>query len=692
MFKEISTLTRSEAEAELKALATRLVELDTAYHQYDAPLVSDAEYDALRRRNEALEAAFPDLIQENSLSQRVGAPIADGFQKVVHTQPMLSLDNVFSEEEVIDFMDKIRRFLGFSSTTDIDMVAEPKIDGLSFSAVYEKGRFVVGSTRGDGTVGEDITENLRTLSELPQILKDGDSLFDSAPAMIDIRGEVYMSKRDFFDLNRAQEGRHKRTFANPRNAAAGSLRQLNPKITAERHLQLFAYACGSVQQPTWTTHWEFLEQLKKWGFPVNPEIRLCHTVQEMMSFYNEMRDKRADLPYDIDGVVYKVNHLDLQQRLGFIARSPRWATAHKFPAEQATTRLNQIRIQVGRTGALTPVADVEPVNIGGVVVRHATLHNADEIERKDIREGDTVVIQRAGDVIPQIVRVVPDKRPTDSQAFIFPSFCPVCGSHAVREGDEAIIFCTGGLICPAQAMERLKHFVSKSALDIEGLGSKNIDTFFRMGWLHNPIDIFTLEQNHALELLSLEGWGQKSASKLFEAIEQARTCPLPRFIYALGIREVGEATARLLAEHFSSWLAFETAMHEQDAAEKLMEIEGIGPIMAEDITAFFAEPHNQELLTHLLPHLTIQSVNKTDHKTTALTGKSLVFTGTLSHLTRAEAKSKALAAGAKVVSSVSPKTTYVVAGAEAGSKLKQAEKYGITILDENEFLELLDEP
>ncbi len=692
MFKEISTLTRSEAEAELKALATRLIELDTAYHQCDAPLVSDAEYDALRRRNEALEAAFPDLIQENSLSQRVGAPIADGFQKVVHTQPMLSLDNVFSEEEVIDFMDKIRRFLGFSSTTDIDMVAEPKIDGLSFSAVYEKGRFVVGSTRGDGTVGEDITENLRTLSELPQILKDGDSLFDSAPAMIDIRGEVYMSKRDFFDLNRAQEGRHKRTFANPRNAAAGSLRQLNPKITAERHLQLFAYACGSVQQPTWTTHWEFLEQLKKWGFPVNPEIRLCHTVQEMMSFYNEMRDKRADLPYDIDGVVYKVNHLDLQQRLGFIARSPRWATAHKFPAEQATTRLNQIRIQVGRTGALTPVADVEPVNIGGVVVRHATLHNADEIERKDIREGDTVVIQRAGDVIPQIVRVVPDKRPTDSQAFIFPSVCPVCGSHAVREGDEAIIFCTGGLICPAQAMERLKHFVSKSALDIEGLGSKNIDTFFRMGWLHNPIDIFTLEQNHALELLSLEGWGQKSASKLFEAIEQARTCPLPRFIYALGIREVGEATARLLAEHFGSWLAFETAMHEQDAAEKLMEIEGIGPIMAEDITAFFAEPHNQELLTHLLPHLTIQSVDKTDHKTTALTGKSLVFTGTLSHLTRAEAKSKALAAGAKVVSSVSPKTTYVVAGAEAGSKLKQAEKYGITILDENEFLELLDAP
>lgn len=692
MFKEISTLTRSEAEAELKALATRLIELDTAYHQYDAPLVSDAEYDALRRRNEALEAAFPDLIQENSLSQRVGAPIADGFQKVVHTQPMLSLDNVFSEEEVIDFMDKIRRFLGLSSTTDIDMVAEPKIDGLSFSAVYEKGRFVVGSTRGDGTVGEDITENLRTLSELPQILKDGDSLFDSAPAMIDIRGEVYMSKRDFFDLNRAQEGRHKRTFANPRNAAAGSLRQLNPKITAERHLQLFAYACGSVQQPTWTTHWEFLEQLKKWGFPVNPEIRLCHTVQEMMSFYNEMRDKRADLPYDIDGVVYKVNHLDLQQRLGFIARSPRWATAHKFPAEQATTRLNQIRIQVGRTGALTPVADVEPVNIGGVVVRHATLHNADEIERKDIREGDTVVIQRAGDVIPQIVRVVPDKRPTDSQAFIFPSFCPVCGSHAVREGDEAIIFCTGGLICPAQAMERLKHFVSKSALDIEGLGSKNIDTFFRMGWLHNPIDIFTLEQNHALELLSLEGWGQKSASKLFEAIEQARTCPLPRFIYALGIREVGEATARLLAEHFGSWLAFETVMHEQDAAEKLMEIEGIGPIMAEDITAFFVEPHNQELLTHLLPHLTIQSVNKTDHKTTALTGKSLVFTGTLSHLTRAEAKSKALAAGAKVVSSVSPKTTYVIAGTEAGSKLKQAEKYGITILDENEFLELLDEP
>lgn len=692
MFKEIEALTRQEAEAELKALADRLVELDTAYHQKDAPLVTDAEYDALRRRNEALEAAFPELIQANSLSRRVGAPVAEGFQKVVHTQPMLSLDNVFSAEEVVDFMDKIRRFLGLAPDAEIDMVAEPKIDGLSFSAVYENGRFTVGATRGDGAVGEDITANLKTIPELPQTLAGAGDLFDAPPPLVDVRGEVYMAKADFFELNQTQEAAHKKTFANPRNAAAGSLRQLNPEMTAERRLRLFAYASGVVQNPTWTTHWDFLAQLKKWGFPVNPEIRLCHTVRDMLAFYEEMRDKRADLPYDIDGIVYKVNDLALQRRLGFIARSPRWATAHKFPAEQARTRLNRIRIQVGRTGALTPVADVEPINVGGVVVRHATLHNADEIKRKDIREGDTVIIQRAGDVIPQIVGVVLEKRPPESQAFVFPSLCPICGSHAVREGDDAITFCTGGLVCPAQAIERLKHFVSKSALDIDGFGAKNVDMFFRLGWLKNPVDIFRLEENHALDMLSLEGWGERSASKLFEAIERARSCPFNRFIYALGIREVGEATARILAAHFGEWPVLQEAMRAPDALDRLTAIEGIGPVMAEDIVAFFAEPHNEELLAQLLTEMRVEAFQKPTHQTTPLSGVSIVFTGTLSRMTRAEAKSKALAAGAKVVSSVSPKTSYVVAGAEAGSKLKQAEKYGVSVLDENEFLDLLDAP
>ena len=695
MFKEIELMTRLEAEEELAFLARRMAELDIAYHQKDAPLVSDAEYDKLKRRNEMLEEAFPDLIRPDSPSRKVGAAVAEGFGQVTHSVPMLSLGNIFSEDDVFDFMEKIHRFLGLPPDEPIDMVAEPKIDGLSFSAVYENGLFRQGATRGDGAVGEDITANLKTIAQLPKTLTvTGDDLFSNhVPTFVDIRGEVYMARADFFDLNQAQEASNKKVFANPRNAAAGSLRQLNPQVTASRKLSLFAYAVGRADQPTWTTHWEFLEQLKKWGFPVNPEIRMCHTTEEMIAFFRSMAEKRAGLPYDIDGVVYKVNRLDLQQRLGFIARSPRWAIAHKFPAEQAMTRLNRIRVQVGRTGALTPVADLEPINVGGVIVQHATLHNADEIVRKDIREGDTVIIQRAGDVIPQVVRVVLDKRPADSVPFQFPTVCPVCGSAAAREGDDAVTYCLGGLICPAQMKEKLKHFVSKEALDIEGLGNKNIEQFFDLGWVHLPTDIFKLEEQHGLEILSLEGWGQKSALNLFDAISRVQKgTPLARFIYALGIREVGEATAKILADRFRSWTAFYQAMTGPEATNALIQIEGIGDVMATEIADFFSEEHNRSLLVELTNLIAVTDEPERQIRATPLTGKTIVFTGTLVTLTRAEAKARAVQAGAKVASSVSAKTDFVVAGEEAGSKLIKAEEYGVRILNEQEFQQLLDEP
>jgi len=694
MFKEIELLTRLEAEEELAYLAHRMAELDIAYHQKDAPLVSDAEYDKLKRRNELLEEAFPDLIRPDSPSRKVGAAVAEGFGQITHSIPMLSLGNIFSEEDVYDFMDKIHRFLGLPSEAPIEMVAEPKIDGLSFSAVYEKGIFVRGATRGDGAVGEDITANLKTIKQLPQkLVGAGDDLFTSAiPDFIDIRGEVYMARQDFFDLNQVQESQNKKVFANPRNAAAGSLRQLNPAVTADRKLSIFAYAVGRVDNPTWTTHWDFLQQIKKWGFPVNPEIRLCRTTVQMIDFFRSMTEKRSKLPYDIDGVVYKVNRLDLQKRLGFIARSPRWAIAHKFPAEQAMTRLKKIRIQVGRTGALTPVADLEPINVGGVIVQHATLHNADEITRKDIRENDMVIVQRAGDVIPQIVRVILEKRESNSVPFVFPSVCPICGSHAVREGDDAVTYCTGGLICPAQNKERLKHFVSKEALDIDGLGDKNIELFYNLAWIKTPVDIFKLEEKHTFDILNLEGWGEKSAINLFDAIRSVRQGTLlNRFIYALGIHEVGETTAKLLAEQFSSWDLFYRAMVSEGAFDRLLQIEGIGPVMAQEIIDFFSEEKNKSLLDELVSYITILPMPKRVTFKTPLTDKTIVFTGTLLRMTRAEAKERAQQAGAKVASSVSPKTDFVVAGAEAGSKLEKAASLGVRVLNEEEFFSLLDE-
>ncbi len=691
MIKRVEDLTIDEAKEELASLANRIAELDVAYYRDDAPLLDDAEYDALKRRNQEIEQNFPALIRADSPSLRVGAPIATDFNKITHTVPMLSLEDIFSDEDVVAFLAKVKRFLGMADSEDIEVVAEPKIDGLSFSAVYRNGQLVSGATRGDGTTGEDITANLKTIRQVPLSLRKGTDLFETVPDLIDIRGEVYMAKEDFFELNRMQEEAHKKIFANPRNAAAGSLRQLDAQVTAERRLSIFAYACGEADPITWKTHYDYLQQLKKWGFPVNPEIKLCHNIKEMLDFFHQITEKRSSLPYDIDGVVYKVNSLELQNRLGFIARSPRWAIAHKFPAEQAITRLNHIRIQVGRTGALTPVADLEPVNVGGVIVRHATLHNADEIMRKDIREGDMVVVQRAGDVIPQIVRVLPEKRLPDSKPYVFPSVCPVCGSRAVREGDDAVIYCTGELFCPAQQIEALKHFVSKDALDIEGLGNKNIELFFEKGWIKNAVDLMNFKANHELELIGLDGWGLKSAHNLFEAIEKARQgVPLERFIYAIGIREVGEATARLLAHNYHSWQAFRSAMESAEAYEQLTHIEGIGPVMAQFITDFFQEEHNRILLTQLENIMKIKDYVAPIQKQGPLFGKHIVFTGTLETMTRPEAKAKAQAAGAKVISSVSAKTDYVVVGANPGSKQTEAEKLNIMQISEKEFKQMLD--
>lgn len=707
--KKPEELTGQEAALELERLAGEIAKLDEAYHTNDAPLLSDAEYDALKRRNERIEELFPDLIRKNSPSLRVGFKAAEGFKKVTHRVPMLSISNIFEEEQIYEYMDKIKRFLGWSDDKNIEMVAEPKIDGLAYSAIYQNGVFTVGATRGDGAVGEDITANLMTIGELPKILKNkaddfdknapiGDlfnqkreEAIDSIPEILDVRGEVYMSKEDFMALNAEQTAQGKKTFANPRNAAAGSLRQLDPRVTASRKLSILAYTYGFVVGKKWQKHSDFLESLRAWGFPVSPEIRICKTPDEMVQYYRDMIEKRSKLPYDIDGVVYKVNDIALQDRLGFITRSPRWEIAHKFPAEKAITKLNKIRVQVGRTGAMTPVADVEPVNVGGVIVQHATLHNADEIARKDIREGDTVVIQRAGDVIPQIVEVLKDKRSADSKPYEFPTVCPVCGSHAMREGEDAVTFCTGGLICPAQVMESLKHFASKTALDIDGLGNKNIELFYELGWIKNAVDLMNLEQNHKEELINRDGWGAKSAGNLFAAINKVKQgVPLERFIYAVGIREVGEATARLLAKTFISWHDFYAAVRAPDALEALTRIEGVGPVMAEYIVDFFAEAHNTALLGQLTQIIPVEDFDAGSEKTTPLSGKVVVFTGSLADMSRAEAKAKALAAGAKVSGSVSAKTDYVVAGEDAGSKLKKAADLGIAVISEKDFNQMLD--
>ena len=685
----VADLTSAQAERELETLAREIAAHDKAYYEKDAPVIGDGEYDGLRRRNQAIEARFPALVRPDSPSQRIGAPPAAAFAKVAHARPMLSLGNAMDEADIREFFDGVRRFLKElqkDPALPVETVAEPKIDGLSISLRYEDGRFVLGATRGDGRTGEDVTANLRTVADIP------DTIPGDAPRVLEVRGEIYMTRDDFARLNARQEDAGEKTFANPRNAAAGSLRQKDAAVTQARPLRFFAYAWGEVGGPVADTQWGFLARLKDWGFPVDPLARLCAGVDDVLAHYRDVDGRRHGLPYAIDGMVYKINRLDWQERLGSVSRRPRWAIAHKFAAERARTVLRRIAVQVGRTGALTPVAELEPVTVGGVVVSRATLHNEDEIARKDIREGDTVIVQRAGDVIPQIVEVVADGRPPESRPFPFPDTCPECGSRAVREEGGAVRRCTGGLVCPAQATERLKHFVSRDAFDLEGLGGKHIEAFRRDGLVATPADIFRLEENGDA-IAGREGWGEKSAANLFAAIAAKRTIALERFIYALGVRQVGRATARLLAKQYGSLVAWRAAMdaardEDSEAYGDLVNIDGIGPSVAGEIIAFFSEPHNRKVLNDLAGQLTVQDFDA-PAAASPIAGKTVVLTGTLDSMTRGEAKARAEALGAKVAGSVSKKTDYVVVGADAGSKAKKAAELGVTMLSEQEWLELI---
>lgn len=694
--KDASHLTMEEAAQELERLAHEIAVHDQAYYQKDAPRISDAEYDALRRRNDAIEARYPELVREDSPSARVGAAPAEGFGKVVHSVPMLSLGNAFDDEDVTDFWNRIRKFLNLKESDELAVTAEPKIDGLSAALRYEKGKLVQGATRGDGREGENVTENLRTISDIPATLKG-----KNIPDVVEVRGEVYMSHEDFAKLNERQREAGKQVFANPRNAAAGSLRQLDAKVTASRPLRFFAYTWGEMLEMPADTQTGMIEAFATWGFTVNPLFTRCKSIEELIAFYHDIEERRATLGYDIDGVVYKVDRLDWQNRLGFVSRSPRWAIAHKFPAEQAMTVLESIDIQVGRTGAMTPVARLTPVTVGGVVVSNATLHNTDEIERLGVRPGDTVVVQRAGDVIPQIVRVVED-RPRGKAKYKFPETCPECGSHAVRETNpktgklDAVMRCTGGLVCPAQAVERLRHFVSRNAFDIEGLGEKQIAAFYQDGLIARPDDIFTLEERDKRSLKKLkdrEGWGATSVKKLFEAIDDRREVDLDRYIFALGIRHVGETNARLLARSYGTLENFEAQMRaaadpEGEARAELLSIDGVGEVLAESIVDFFAEKHNREVVEGLrkagvkaLP----LAAQQTD---SPVAGKTVVFTGSLERMTRSEAKARAEQMGAKVAGSVSAKTDLIVAGPGAGSKLAKARELGIEIIDEDQWIDM----
>lgn len=710
--KPVEDLTAEEAAAALAYLAAEIARNDALYHGNDAPEMSDADYDALKRRNDAIEARFPELIRADSPSRRVGAAPSETFTPVVHARPMLSLDNTFSQEDVADFVAGVYRFLGRLPDNSIAFTAEPKIDGLSMSIRYENGRMVSAATRGDGTTGENVTANIRTIKEIPQTLPAG------APAVVEVRGEVYMAKSDFLALNAQMEAEGKQTYVNPRNTAAGSLRQLDAKVTASRKLKFFAYAWGEMSDMPADTQFGMVQTFKTWGFPVNPLMERLNSVEDILGHYQEIGLRRPDLDYDIDGVVYKVDSLELQARLGFRSRSPRWATAHKFPAEQAFTRLIDIDIQVGRTGALTPVARLEPITVGGVVVTNATLHNADYIrgignkgepirDGRDIRVGDMVIVQRAGDVIPQIVDVVMEKREASSLPYEFPKVCPVCGSHAVRDINEktgkidAVTRCTGGFICRAQATEHLKHFVSRNAYDIEGLGSKQIDFFFESEdpalQIRTAPDIFTLERRQQSSLAKLEnidGFGKVSVGKLYAAINERRQIALHRFIFALGIRHVGETTAKLLARSYGTYGAFEAAMKEAapltgDAWSDLNNIEGIGEVVARTLVEFYKEPRNTEVIARLLEEVQPQEAEQPVTSGSPVAGKTVVFTGSLEKFTRDEAKARAESLGAKVSGSVSKKTDIVVAGPGAGSKLDKAREFDVQIMTEDEWLELI---
>ncbi|MEQ1719227.1 MAG: NAD-dependent DNA ligase LigA [Hyphomicrobium sp.] len=698
------------ARGEIRELEKQLKHHDYLYNVLDAPELTDAEFDELKKRYEELKNNFPaalipdtthpliDLL--DTAAYRVGAEPVAAFGKIRHAVPMLSLGNAFADEDVTAFGERVRRFLKLDDQDPLAVTAEPKIDGLSISIRYEGGSLVQAATRGDGAEGENVTANIKTIHEIPHRLTGKD-----VPDVIDVRGEIYLSHADFAKLNAAQEKDGGKIFANPRNAAAGSLRQLDVSITAKRPLRFFAYAWGEISQLPGSTQAGIAAAYKRWGLPVNPLMRTCESVDDLLAYYRDLQEKRATLGYDIDGVVYKVNRLDYQERLGFVSRSPRWAIAHKFPAEQATTVLRDIEIQVGRTGALTPVAKLEPVTVGGVVVSNATLHNEDEIARKDIRVGDTVVIQRAGDVIPQVVSVVEGK-PRGPHAYRFPDTCPACGSHAVRETDEkgtsdVVRRCTGGLVCPAQAKERLKHFVSRNALDIEGLGGEKIELFFDEGLIQRPADIFTLQKRDsesATPLRERKGFGKRSVEKLFTAIEARRRVPLDRFIFALGIRHVGETTARDLAKAYGTWALFHTGVEaalqggaSSEAYDDIDNIEGIGKTVVDALVDFWGEAHNVEALDKLLELVEIAPFERTATTTSPVTNKTVVFTGTLTRLTRGEAKAQAERFGAKVAGSVSKKTDYVVAGADAGSKLDAARALGVTVLSEDEWLALIEQ-
>ncbi len=688
MSGSVESLTEAEAAAELARLAEAIAAADIAYHQNDAPEVTDAEYDAWRQRNAAIEARFPHLILQDSPSRAApGAAPAAGFAKARHGVPMLSLDNVFGPEDFADFSARIRRFLGLAEDAPLGFMAEPKIDGLSISLTYEQGVFTRGATRGDGAEGEDVTANLLTIAGLPRRLPA------PFPALIEVRGEVYLDKADFLAFQATQAallagGRRVVVPANPRNAAAGSLRQKDPAVTATRPLKLFAYAMGALEGalPV-ATHGAWLALLTAWGFAVNPRSQAV-TAETAPDYQAALAAERAGLPYDIDGVVYKLDDLSLQARLGFVGRAPRWAVAWKFPAEQATTVLTEIQIQVGRTGALTPRAVMEPVNVGGVLVRHATLHNEDEIARLDVRIGDTVVIQRAGDVIPQVVEVVLAKRPEGATPWTPPTTCPACGSHAIRPPDEVVRRCTGGLICPAQALERLIHFCGRRTMDIEGLGAENLERLFAEGLVRTPADIFRLGR-HRDTLLSWDGWGERKVDNLLAAIDARRAPPLERFLFALGIRRIGEQNAKLLARHYHSLAEWRAAMIAariigSEAREALGSIQGIGPAIAEELVEFFAEDQNLAALDDLAREITPAAAEAGD-ASGALAGKTVVFTGSLSGMTRDEAGAIAERLGAKVAKSVSAKTHYLVVGADAGSKAAKATALGVTVLDEAAF-------
>ncbi|WP_299864408.1 NAD-dependent DNA ligase LigA [uncultured Roseobacter sp.] len=700
---EIETLDEDAAKQELARLSELLARANTAYHAADAPDLSDAEYDALKQRNAAIETRFPHLKRTDSPSDQVGAAPSEGFSKVEHAVAMLSLANGFDAEDIADFDGRVRRYLGIPEETQLDYTAEPKIDGLSLSLRFENGKLVQAATRGDGSVGENVTANARTINDIPTQIAD-------APELLEVRGEVYMSHPDFEALNARQAETGGKVFANPRNAAAGSLRQLDASITRARPLRFFAYAWGALSEPLATTQMGAIERLAEMGFATNPLTRTCAGPSELVAHYDVIEAQRATLGYDIDGVVYKVNDLTLQERLGFRSTTPRWAIAHKFPAELAWTRLEAIDIQVGRTGALSPVARLHPVTVGGVVVSNATLHNEDYIAGrdnkggeirggKDIRVGDWVQVYRAGDVIPKVADVDLSKRPDDAKPYAFPTRCPECDSDALREPGDAVRRCSGGLICPAQAVEKLKHFVSRAAFDIEGLGAKQVEQFYSDKWIKEPADIFTLKEHFGTgvkQLKNREGWGEKSANNLFDAIDEKRKISLSRLIFSLGIRHVGEAASNLIALHYGTWDAFDAAMHaaqDQEGAawQDLIDIDGVGAVMAGSLVHTLAQPAERASIDRLIAQLDVQPVTRPDTQGSPVAGKIVVFTGTLEKMTRAEAKARAERLGAKVSGSVSAKTDILVAGPGAGSKAKKAADLGIETLDEDGWLTLISD-